>query len=299
MNRIYGMALAMGCLILLSCNHESKVEALNKTGSEQQKPEDILFAVDSTAAPAPDQGIVENTKNAPSQKRQEVPVIDWSKKIIKTATVSIEIKDHAAFSGKIRELMQKQGGYIARENQQQTDFKIETTVTLKVPVTLFDETVDLLNKDVIRTTEKRISSDDVTAEFVDTRSRLEARKLVRQRYLELLKEAHKMSDILEVEQEINSIQEEIEAAAGRMNYLSQMAAMSTIELTYYQVINAAAADESQPGFGTEMVNALRSGTQAVGSLLIFVVSLWPFLTGGALVIWFLRRKMKKGNAVTA
>ena len=117
MNRIYGMALAMGCLILLSCNHESKVEALNKTGSAQQKTEDILIAVDSTAAPAPDQGIVENTQNAPAQKRQEVPVIDWSKKIIKTATVSVEIKDHAAFSGKLRELMQKQGGYIARENQ--------------------------------------------------------------------------------------------------------------------------------------------------------------------------------------
>lgn len=299
MNRLYGMALAMGCLILLSCNHESKMEALDKTVSEHQKTEEILLTVDSAAAPAPDQGIAENKQFAPAQKRQELPVIDWSKKIIKTATVNVEVKDHLLFGSGLRALMQKQGGYIARENQQQSDYKIETTVTLKVPVALFDETVALLNMDVIRTTEKRISSDDVTAEFVDTRSRLEARKLVRQRYLELLKEAHKMSDILEVEQEINSIQEEIEAAAGRMNYLSQSAAMSTIELTYFQVLNPSAVTDPKPGFGTELVDALKSGAGSLGSLLIFLLSGWPFIAGAAVLVWFIRRKLKNTKPVTA
>lgn len=299
MNRLYGMALAMLCILLLSCNQKAE----NKADVQEillNKPEEIAIAADTTAFAAPQPaGDEERQPVARKEKQVNTPPADWSKKIIKTANVSVEVKDHQKFSEMLRSLMLQQGGYIARENQQQSDYKMETTVTLKVPVDRFDETVSLVNKDVIRTNEKRINSDDVTAEYVDTRSRLESRKLVRQRYLELLKDAHKMSDILEVEQEINSIQEEIEAAAGRMNYLNQSAAMSTIELTYYQVLDAAAGEESQPGFGTELVNALKSGSSALGSLLLFLLSGWPFIGGGIAVLWFLRRRMKKVKTVTA
>jgi len=46
-----------------------------------------------------------------------------------------------------------------------------------------------------------------------------------------------MKEILEVQSEINSIQEEIESAEGRINYLSHSAAFSTIHLKYVQYIH--------------------------------------------------------------
>jgi hypothetical protein len=51
---------------------------------------------------------------------------------------------------------------------------------------------------------------------VDTRSRMEAKKQMRDRYLELLKQARNMKEILEVQQVINSIQEDIESGSGRV-----------------------------------------------------------------------------------
>ena len=55
---------------------------------------------------------------------------------------------------------------------------------------------------------------------VDTRSRLEAKKQVRLRYLDFLKEAKNVEEILNVQSQINGIQEDIEAASGRLDYLN-------------------------------------------------------------------------------
>ena len=58
--------------------------------------------------------------------------------------------------------------------------------------------MSILLKDAHKINEKQITSEDVSAEYVDSRSRLEAKKQVRFRYLELLKGAKNMSDITEV-----------------------------------------------------------------------------------------------------
>jgi hypothetical protein len=45
-----------------------------------------------------------------------------------------------------------------------------------------------------------------------------------------------MKEILQVQQEINSIQEQMESASGRINYLSHQSAYSTIHLQYFQYL---------------------------------------------------------------
>jgi hypothetical protein len=45
---------------------------------------------------------------------------------------------------------------------------------------------------------------------------MEARKKVRDRYIELLKQAKNMSEVLQVQNEINNTQVEVEGAAGRI-----------------------------------------------------------------------------------
>ena len=64
----------------------------------------------------------------------------------------------------------------------------------------------------------KISTEDVTGEVVDTRARMEAKKQMRDRYLALLKQARNMKEILEVQTEINTIQEDIESASGRVGF---------------------------------------------------------------------------------
>lgn len=132
-----------------------------------------------------------------------------------------------------------------------------------------------MTSNVEKVNEKKISSQDVTAEFVDTKSRLEAKRQVRERYIGLLKQAKNMEEILSVQSEINSIQEEMEAAAGRIEYLGHSASYSTINLTYFEVLNSSAKTDDNPSVGTKFINAFKTGGSGVMDLLVGLVTIWP------------------------
>ena len=243
---------------------------------------------------------VDNIENAPQQTakakqtKPRIPVTreDWDKKIIKTASLNLEIRDFKDYNSIFRDKVKQVGGYIAQEQQSETEYKIENTLTLKVPVEQFDNAVQLLINDVKKLNEKRITSEDVTTEFVDTRSRLESRKQVRLRYLDLFKQARNMEEILSVQSEINGIQEEIESASGRIEYMSHSSSFSTINLTFYQVLNEAAVINDKPLFAVKIGNAFRSGWEWIGELSVAIVSIWPLLLLFFTVFAFYKRTKK-------
>jgi flagellar biosynthesis chaperone FliJ len=248
------------------------------------KPED--------QAPGDDKKSPENQKQ-PGGTKLPAPasVIDWDKKIIKTANLTIEVKDYQKYYESIRVSVKQFGGYIATEEQNESDYKIENTAVVKVPVDKFDETVNKFLSDKEKIIVKKISSDDVTSEVVDMKSRMEAKKQVRQRYLDLLKQARNMEEILQVQNEINDIQVDIESAAGRVKYLTQSSAYSTIHLSFYQVLNPNANNNDQPSYGFRIVDSFKNGLQWIGELLIALITLWPAWVVIAFT-WMMIRKYK-------
>ena len=226
--------------------------------------------------------------------------VDWDKKIVKTATINVEIKNFKSFTELIRDNIKRSGAYAAQEEQIESNYKIENRVTIKVPVDQFDNLVAELTKGEEKITEKKITSEDVTTDIVDTKSRLEAKKQVRLRYLDLLKQARNMQEILSVQNEVNDIQEDIEAASGRIEYLSHASAYSTINLISFQVLNASAKDASEPSYGTKLWLSFKNGWNWIGDVLVGLISIWPlFLLGFA--CWFgykkwMWAKMHKRNA---
>ncbi len=292
-------------LLLISCgNKEKKMSALNREVTLNDKKADVsgiakeyrpeesgtaqFYASDSTT---PQMGEPEKKKQ-PTQA--PVPNPDWEKKIIKNASLNLEVKDYNIFYKSFREKVRSLGGYVAQEEQTQSDYKIENSLTIKVPVDQFDNALTLLTSNVEKINERKISSQDVTAEFVDTKSRMEAKKQVRQRYMDLLKQAKNMEEILNVQSEINGIQEEIESAAGRIEYLGHSSSYSTINVTYYQVLNSSAKDNNKPSFGAKIFDAFKTGLGWIADLFIGLVSIWPlFLLTFALILVYKKIKAAK------
>ena len=270
-------------MLIISCGNNSK-------GLVEAKPEEIQNVTLSVPDReqnkqgylTPDTAFQQVQEQEPEKTKQNQQISipakpDWDKKIIKTASLNIEIKDYNNYNSSLREKIKQVGGYTAQEEQSQSDYKIENTLIIKVPVDQFDNAVTLFTTTVEKLNEKKITSQDVTTEVVDTKSRLEAKKQVRQRYMDLLKQAKNMEEILNVQSEINGIQEDIESATGRIEYLGHSSSFSTINLTFYQVLNASAKDTDQPSFGTKLNNAFRTGWSWVGELFVGIVSIWPLL----------------------
>jgi hypothetical protein len=282
-------------LLVISCKHENEKETSQSAMVADVKLEEAI--VDTVAlafeqSPAiPGQEKPKQPTKQPSQSPESKP--DWNKKIIKTATLNVEVKEYAKFNQVVHLSAEKFGGYIADEQQTETEYKIENTITIKVPVDQFQSAVDFLTSGDGKINEKKISSEDVTTQVVDTKSRLEAKKQVRLRYLDLLKQAKNMEEILQVQTEVNEIQEEIESAAGRINYLSNASAMSTIHLTYYQVVNASAKDTETTNFWEKTKNAFLSGWNGLVEVLIGLLNIWPVALVVGIIVWAAKRSIFK------
>ena len=267
-------------LLAIACNNQrpgTRDETARKetvqsgTTASQDPAVSGLVALDSTSGNNGDY-----KQKSPGRDKQEAPGnTDWDKKIVKNASITLEVKDYRQCNDMVHATIRQFGGYVAQEEQNESGYKIENNITIKVPVDQFDKAVGSLTTDSEKVITKKITSEDVTGEVVDTKSRMEAKREVRQRYMELLKQARNMNDILQVQHEINDIQEQIEAAGGRINYLSHAATFSTIQLTFYQVLNEQAKEIRDPGFGDKVLTALKNGGEWIGELFILLLNLWP------------------------
>jgi hypothetical protein len=286
MKLLFPLAYLFSCAFLAAgCNSgNDNTEGVAQTKEitlEQNQDYAPADTVSQSAPPAP-----------PAPEQEALPVVktDWDKKIVKTATLQAEVKDFALFSKGLAQKVKALGGYTSQEQQNQSEYRIENAVTIKVPVQQFDQAVDVLLKDVEQVDTRQISSEDVTSAYIDSKSRLEAKKQVRQRYLELLKSARNMSDILEVQKEINSIQEEIEMVTGRINYLGHASAMSTIHLTFYQVIGTAQPGRGVPEYLEQLKDSFANGWYWLGELLLGLVAIWPLVLLLLLIGLLIRKK---------
>ncbi len=297
--RIAALAVLFACLAF-NCNTADKKEsisALNKSTENSADQKEYFGSgagngsihTDSIAkTPAPPG--TEQKKQQPNPT-DPVPNPDWDKKIIKTAFLNFEVKDYNIYYAAFREKVRSLGGYVAQEEQTQSDYKIENTLVVKVPVEQFDNALTQLTSGSEKVNERKVTSQDVTSEYVDTKSRIEAKKQVRLRYMDLLNQAKNMEDILNVQSEINGIQEEIESATGRVEFLGHSAAYSTINLTYYQVLNSAAKDteKKEPVLGTRVASAFKTGWGWIVDLFVGLVSIWPLLLAGFVAVLLYKR----------
>jgi Domain of unknown function (DUF4349) len=239
------------------------------------------------------------------QQHNKVPApppvyADWDKKIIKTADLHIEVKDFQRYTSRLHNAVKTSGGYIAQEQQAQTAAEIDNTVSIKVPVDRFDDLLQQLPSDSDRLMEKKVTSEDVTMELVDTKSKLETKKEVRERYLELLKQAHSMKDIITVQNEINDIQEQMDQASGRIAWLGHSSAYSTINLRFYQVLDGGVREDPSPTFFHQLKDAVVEGWKGLSSLLLGMMSVWPLwiaLLFGAVWIRKLMRSVRSKPVV--
>ena len=281
--------IGAGILLLLASCHNSATETKEAIVKDVQ-----LETADSTTTGDFEFKKEEQNKQNPIAPNQPAaPNPDWDRKIIRTATLRLEVEDFNKYYALLREAVRKTGGYVATEEQNRNDYSLENTVTIKVPVAQFEEAMNILStvtgKEKIL--DRHITSQDVTTEVVDTRSRLETKRQVRLKYLELLQQAKKMDDILKVQEEINDIQEQMDMAASRVNYLNHSAALSTIELTFFQVLNPSATPSAEPSFVDKLWQAFSKGWEFIKGIVLGVITIWPLLLGGVALWVLLKRKV--------
>jgi hypothetical protein len=142
-------------------------------------------------APSADENKEQEQKEGTNQSPGKNTNADWDKKIIKTAVMNVETQEFKNYSRQIHALLTKWEGYIAREEESESEGKLNNLLSIKVPASRFDEAVNSISSLNGKVLVKQISSEDVTGEIMDVRTRAEAKKRIRLRYLEYAAESQK------------------------------------------------------------------------------------------------------------
>lgn len=212
-------------------------------------------------------------------------------KIIKTGNLRFETNDLQATYSQIQEAVKNHNAIIQNDSEEKNNESISRQLSIRIPCKKFDSFLKEISKGVTYFDIKEISSQDVTEEYIDIDARLKAKKVLENRYLELLKKANKVTEMLEIEKQLSAIREEIEAKEGQLRYMQSQVSMSTITIEFYKTV--ANENGATISYGSKIWNAISSGFNGISSFFIGILSIWPFLIILAVAVYYIRKRFKK------
>lgn len=104
-------------------------------------------------------------------------------------------------------------------------------VIIRVPSAQFGAAVDRILGLGGRVLRRSIKGQDLTEEFIDLEARIRTKKALEAQFLEIMKQAHKVSDALEVQEKLADVRTQIEQLEGRRRFLDNQSSLSTINVT--------------------------------------------------------------------
>jgi hypothetical protein len=145
-------------------------------------------------------------------------------------------------------------------------------------------------------TANTVSTEDLTQFIIDTSSRLEAKKALRERIRALLETREgALNDVLAAERAFAEVQGEIDSMTASLEAAKARVAMSALTVSYQSDPETSVSmwkplSESFKGFG-------RTSAASLASAIDFVARSWPFFVLGLIVLailraWWLGRRKK-------
>lgn len=211
------------------------------------------------------------------------------RKIVKNGEISFETNDISGTRQKILTTLNGLGGYVVddKESTDNEQNRKDYILNVSIPANNFDKLLSFVSSSADKIDSKNTSMTDATANYIDITTRLANKKILEGLYLDLLKKASKISDMLEIENKLTEIRSDIESTQGRLNYLNKQVLYSSLNITFYT--KQAVANDKPIGFGYKFKSALHKGELFLERLFFKLVAFWPLWSLG--VIGFIALKM--------
>lgn len=204
-----------------------------------------------------------------------------NRKLIKDVSLEIQTKTYDGFMDNLESALAEQGGYV-----QQSDMRGGTgeksrrsaTIVVRVPADKLAAFLDGVSSQGVITSQSETVK-DVTMEYVDTESRLEALRSEQTALLALLEKAGSLQDILTVQDRLTEVRGEIESYEARLRTMETLVANSTVTLRVYEVEKEPEPEEK--GLWQEIshgfMNSLSSMGQGLRTIFVWFMSALPYL----------------------
>ncbi|HWB72559.1 MAG TPA: DUF4349 domain-containing protein [Egibacteraceae bacterium] len=219
-------------------------------------------------------------------------------RVIKEGTIALEVAEgrfDEAFVAVISATRTHGGTVVASTTTNTDDHGTSGSVTVRVPVERYEDLLAAVSSDIGEVRSRNISSQDVSTEYVDLQSRLRHLQAQERFYLGLLDRAQSVADAIAVQQQLDAIQSGIEQIKGRLQYLDERTAFSTLTVELFEpgaALPRPQPDGARPSLGDWWASGRDAFVNAIGVMLVAALFLVPLLVpaGVAVVLWRLWRR---------
>lgn len=237
------------------------------------------MAVSMEEAPAVGKGWDSSAANSAQNAYSTTPP-DSNRIVIKNADLSIIVTDPAASLEKISNMAEEMSGFVVsaqvyREKLSDGQEVLRASATIRVPAERLSEALERIRSESSKPVlYENIDSQDVTREYTDLQSRLRNLEAAEGQLQEIMLEAKKTEDVLNVYYQLTQVREQIEVTKGQIQYTEQSAALSSISV---QLVPDAAvqpltiAGWEPVGVAKDALQSLINGLKTVANLGIWLV----------------------------
>ncbi len=300
------MAVCCICLVFAGCG---------KSGSESYAAKDEGYAAaeaaessdfrsgysndyDYAAEEAVDPEVEYDDTAASGKEVSEENVKEYGSKIIRNASVSLEVDNLEAFSDNLRKTVYDYDGYIENMdiNAYDSDYSESRYgyFTVRIPSARLDDFLNIV-KDEGTVTAKSESAEDVTLQYVDVEARIATYEAERDSLMELLDKATTLKDILTLRDKIAEVNYELDSLQRQLKSMENRVSFSTVNVDAKETRTLGVSKGEKTYFekiAENFVSEMQDGLDIAIELLIFLISRIPLFAILALVVFIIVKIIK-------
>jgi hypothetical protein len=214
-----------------------------------------------------------------------------ARRLIRTASVTLEVTRYADAAARIEAIAAAHGGYVADAavSRDPAD-RDRGTLTLRVRADRFDEAMRALQA-LGKVESATFQTRDVGREYIDVETRLSAKQDAEARLRALLRtKTGRLADIIAAEKELSRVIEEREVLEGERRWYDRQVALSTITAEIHEPRTFLRESALEP-LSEALARALPLFSSSVGALVDALAAALPWALI-AFVVWRVARRLR-------
>ena len=301
MRNLLALLLTINLLIFAGCSEQSKSGVADQAQPQiSQSPDSKPKAAAAQAQPLKsDNDAYAQVVSLSDATSAQAATLAAERKIIRNGELTLETESPTDGQRRITAIAESLGGFVVtsefKQNTAQAKPSQSVTVVARVPSSQFNAALDQIHALAGKVIQEKVSGQDVSEEYLDTEARIRTKKALEAQFLEIMKQAKKVSDALEVQNELASVRTEIERLEGRRRFLENQSALSTITINLQLPAPVVATTSS--GFGHDIKQAFGDAIDIAAAIILFliraVIVLAPLVLIFGLPAWFIWRLARR------
>ena len=286
-----------------------EAESAQMDGAYEESAEEDYGTETAAAADGASAGTaVKNTTNTTADEAASDELSGegtTQQKLVYTSRLTVDTTEFDAYADAVRQKVSELGGYI---EQSEVSGDAENGgrslyMTIRVPAEKRNELTDTAKSNA-KVRSQSESVEDVTLEYVDVQSHIEALQTEQQTLLGLLEKADSIDTTLAIQNQLTEVRYQLESYSSRLKVMQNQVDYSTLELSAYEVTRVTATEKDT--FLTRLKDRFVGSLTALGNgcenVVLFILGELPILAvlgvllvGIVLLVRRVRKNRKTGD----